>query len=121
MYTKVENWLNNVLIQEIPEEVAAFNFNIYEDEGCNWSIEVVGTGSFDEEDEDWACDEVTDFGTRENPLSWQEEAGWNEVLEEIMSVLKQYLNKGMYADVLKAGEGVGAGFVDGDIEILYSK
>lgn len=36
-----------------------------------------------------------------------------------MSMLKQYLDKGMYADILKTGEGVGAGFVDGDIEILY--
>ena len=121
MYTKVENWLNNILAQEIPTEVAAFNFNLYEDEGSNWSMELVGTSSFDEEDEEWACDEVTDFETRENPLTWQKDAEWEEVLEEIAFVLKQYLNTGMYAEVLKAGKGIGVGFVDGDIEILYTK
>lgn len=121
MYTKIENWLDGVLTQEIPEEVAAFNFNLYEDKRCSWAIELVDTGSFDEEDEDWACDEVEDFGTRENPLTWRKDAEWEEVLEEIASVLKQYLNTGMYAEVLKAGEGIGVGFVDGDIEILYTK
>lgn len=121
MYQKVENWLNSVLTQKVPAGVAAYIFNLYEDEGSNWSIELVGTGRFDEEDEDWACDEVADFGTRENPLTWQKDVEWSEALEEMITVLKQYLDTGMYADVLKMGKGVGVGFVDGDIEILYAK
>ena len=31
MYNEVANWLNNVLNQDIPEEVVAFCFNLYED------------------------------------------------------------------------------------------
>lgn len=54
-------------------------------------------------------------------MEWKREADWNEVLDEIIPILRQYLQDGRYAGVLKSYEGVGAGFVDGDIEILYSK
>lgn len=43
MYTRVENWLDGILVQEIPDAVIALNFNLYEDGGNNWSIELVGT------------------------------------------------------------------------------
>ena len=121
MYKKIETWLNNVLGQKIPSEVKAFCFNLYEDGNEDWSMELVGTGTFDLDDEDWACDEITDFGTREEPLSWNEEADWNEVLSDVASVLKQYLENGLYADVLKSCAGVAVGFTDGNLEILYSQ
>lgn len=119
MYNEVANWLNDVLKQEIPEEVAAFCFNLYDDGDNAWSMELVGTERFDAEDEDWPCDEVTDFGTREGLLEWNKETQWEAVLAEICEVLKQYLEKGEYADVLKSKQGVGVGFVDGDIEIIF--
>lgn len=31
MYNDVADWLNNVLSKDIPEEVVAFCFNLYED------------------------------------------------------------------------------------------
>ena len=119
MYRRIEAWLNDILGQKIPSAVRAFCFNLYEDyEG--WSIELMGTESFRLDDEDWACDEITDFGTREKPLSWKEEADWNEVLSEVSSALKQYLENGSCADILKSRAGVAVGFVDGNLEILYS-
>ena len=121
MYTLVEKWLNGILEQTIPAEVAALNFNLYEDGGNNWSIELVGTESFDLEDEDWRCDEIFDFGTRENPLAWKEEKEWNEILDEMIQILQKYLEKGRYSDILKKYQGIGVGFVDGDVEILYTK
>lgn len=121
IYAKIEEWLSKVLKQEIPSAIAAFCFNLYEDgEGC-WSLELVGTENFDPEDEDWACDEITDLGTRDEPFSWEQEADWAEVLEKAAAALKQYLDCGRYADVLKACEGVGVGFVDGNLEILYAR
>lgn len=33
--------------------------------------------------EEWACHEVTDFGTRDNPFCWHKETEWNKILEEI--------------------------------------
>ena len=60
----------------------------------------MGTASFDLDDEDWACDEITDFETREDPLSWKAEADWNEVLSDTASALKQYLEIGLFANSL---------------------
>lgn len=121
MYTRVEEWLDSILVQVIPEDVIALNFNLYENGGNNWSIELVGTESFDLENEDWCCDEIFDFGTREMPLSWNEEKAWNEILDEMMQIIKKYLEEGVYSHVLKNYQGVGIGFVDGDIEILFTK
>ena len=121
MYNKVSAWLDNALAQDIPEEIVAFCFNLYDDGYGNWSMELVGTERFDVNDEDWPCDEITDFGTRENLLEWYNEAKWDVILEEITEILSKYLEEGKYADVLKSKSGIGVGFVDGDIDILFSK
>ena len=122
MYREIEKWLDGVLKNaEIPKETRAFNFNLYEDGDSNWSVEIVATASFDRDDEDWACDETDNFGTRDNPFCWQEETEWSAVLSKMQSVLTEYLENGRYAGVLKEYTGVGVGFVDGDIEILYAE
>lgn len=119
MYNRVQDWLDEVLKQDIPNEVAGFCFNLYEDGDCDWSMELVGTESFDEDDEDWACGEITDFGTRTKPLMWKSESEWEHVLEDSIFALKTYLENGKYAEVLRGRSGVGVGFVDGNIEIVY--
>lgn len=121
MYEKVAAWLEEALKQDIPEEVAGFCFNLYEDGDGHWSVELVGAERFDEQDEDWPCDEVTDFDTRTNPLTWQGAYAWDRALEEIRAALTEYLERGKRADVLKSRGGVGVGFVDGDLENLYVK
>lgn len=121
MFDEMTKWLDSALNQEIPDEVAAFCFNLYEDGGSKWSMEIIGTGRFGVNDEDWGCDEVTDFGTRENCFTWEEAKTWDEILVEIIVILKDYLENGTYANVLKERKGVGVGFVDGIIQIIYQK
>ncbi len=121
MFNRVSEWLDVVLETNIPNEVVAFGFNLYEDSHYNWSMELIGASEFDIDNEDWLCSEVTDFNTRDNPLRWHKEAGWEEILNEIVCALKEYLKNGKYADILKTKSGVGVGFVDGSIEILYAK
>ncbi len=121
MYNEINAWLNAVLQQPIPREVAAFCFNLYEMEQNQWSMELIGTEVFDLEDMDWACEEVTDFGTRNHPLIWNQEAKWEDVLEEMIQILHTYLKTEPYAEKLKSRKGIGIGFADGDIEILSTK
>ena len=121
VYNRVSEWLDVVLETDIPAEVVAFGFNLYEDIDHDWSMELIGTSKFDVDDEDWLCNEVTDFDTRENPLQWHRKTGWEEILNDIVSALKEYLKNGKYADILKAKSGVGVGFVNGNIEILHVK
>lgn len=119
MYHKVSKWLNHTLKQVIPNEVTAFCLNLYDDGNGTWSMELIGAGRFDLGDPDWPCEEVTDFQTRENPFVWNSSSKWDGVLKEMKGVLKEYLQRGKYADLLKSKSGVGIGFVDGDIEVLF--
>ena len=118
----VSNWINDTLKDKvITSDIVAFCFNLYEESDGSWAMELVGTQRFDLEDEDWACDEVTDFCSREDQYNWEMECEWEEALEYMVNELKQYLSNGKYAALLKSKTGVGVGFVDGNIEILYSK
>lgn len=120
--SNVANWIDHVLKDKaISEDIVAFCFNLYEESDDAWAMELIGAERFDLEDEDWACDEVTDFGSRENLYNWAMECEWDEALEYMMNELKQYLSCGKYAELLKSKIGVGVGFVDGNIEILYSR
>ena len=118
MFYRVSEWLDVVLETDIPNEVVAFGFNLYEEGHYNWSMELIGASEFDIDDEDWLCNEATDFNTRDNPLQWHKEAGCEEILNDVVCALKEYLKNGKHADILKAKSGVGVGFVDGNIEII---
>jgi hypothetical protein len=121
MNNAMGGWIDGILEKGIPDEAKALSFNLYDDGGGSWSAELVGTGSFDPEDEDWACDETCDFGTRDKPLKWEKEASWEEILDECAAEINEYLKNGKYASLMKKCEGIGVGFVDGDGRILYKK
>lgn len=40
-------------------------------------------------------------------------------MEDVKAELNKYLADGSRADILKSRQGVGLGFVDDDVEILY--
>ena len=122
MYQLVSKWLDGLDWDAVSEEVAAFCFILYD--GCdeeNWSMDLIGADRYDPEDSDWACDEVTDLGSRDPVFGWKKQAGWEDVQEEVVSVLCDYLEQGTYASILKSKAAVAVGFDDGDLEILYSK
>ena len=115
-YKKLETWLDGVMQMPIPNDVVAFCFNLYEDDNKIWTLELIGTNSFDETDSDWACNEV--FTTREHPLAWYDDKEWQDVLTETTKILKGYLEKGKYGKALKERQGLAVGFVDGDLTLL---
>lgn len=121
MYESIEKWLGEVLLQPVPQEVEAFAFNLYDDGDGEWSMELIGASRFDALDPDWACDELCDFGTRDEPLGWHEDAGWEDILEEARAALGEYLDSGRYAQLLKSRAAVAVGFVDGELELLYCR
>ena len=121
IYDDFAKWLDGVLEKEIPDGVVALSFNIYEDGRRRWSVEVVGTSSFDKDGEDWACDEATDFETRNDPFSWDEKTNWKNVASEVAEAVQKYLEGGRCSDKLKTLRGVATGFVDGDLNLLYVK
>ena len=121
MQKSVANWIDKLLDTEIPEKVVAFCFNLYEEGDGTWSMELVGTDWFDLEDEDWACNELTDFGSRECLYTWEADCEWEDALHDMVDALNLYLANGTHAELLKSKIGVGVGFVDGNLEILHHK
>ncbi len=121
MYDRLSSWLDEVFERNIPEDVVSICFNLYEDGDDNWSLEVVGCSSFDSEDPDWACDEITDLGTRDEPFAWAEEAIWEKVLSDVTKLLYQYLQERKASSYLNSLDGVAVGFADGDLNILVEK
>lgn len=112
-------WLDKILEEELPKGIKAICFNLYENANNKWSIEFVGASSFDEEDQDWACDEV--FTTRDNPFVIEKESDWNIILDLFTNKINDYLKNGKHSDKLKNYLAIGIGFVDGDLDILYKK
>ena len=122
MYQEMEKWIDSLQLQTVSEEIAAFCFNLYD--GCddeNWSMELIGAPSFDEENEDWACDEVSDFDSRNPVFKWKKNARWEEIHADMVALLGKYLEEGKFAQILKSKTAVAVGFVDGDLEILFHK
>lgn len=113
----LEAWMDDVLARTFPAMVVAIAFNLYEGIGNHWSIEFVGTDSFDPEDADWVCDEV--FTTRDTPFTWKKECSWDKIVSDVSGIVIKYLETGKYAEKLKSYQGVGVGFVDGDLLIVY--
>ena len=55
------------------------------------------------------------------PYEWQQGVGWEKILDISCEMIRKYLTEGKYAEELKKYEAVAAGFVDGDVEILYRR
>ena len=115
-YKEFEKWVDSSLTTELPKDIVAFCFNLYDDGNGQWAIELVGTSNFDKDNSDWACDEV--FDTRNNPLNWKSNGSWGKVLSSVKSHLEIYLKNGKHATLMRSQQGVGLGFVDGDLIIL---
>ena len=118
-YERFARWLNRELSQPMPQGVVAYCINIYDGGDRRWSAELVGCASFDEQNSDWACDEL--FSNRLNVLSWRGDQHWRNVLEQLASFLSRYQQEGRRAEVLNAAEGVAVGFVDGNLIITKNR
>lgn len=118
MYAEFEKWLDKVLDENMPLDGKAVCFNLYEEEDNEWSAQLITASYFDETDDDWCCDEV--FTTGEDLYFWKQDGNWEKVLNTACDAVLQYLEEGKYAEEFKTFEAVATGFVDGDLEILYT-
>lgn len=118
------SWLEKCLEIEIPNEVKAFSFNLNEsayEEGYEFGIELIGAERFDVNDEDWACDEIWEPNQRQIfiPVSYSGE-NWEECLKNMRNLLIKVLDlEKPFVKKLKSKQGIGIGFVDGNLEIIW--
>lgn len=121
--SRFRSWLDDCFATPVEENVKAFSFNLYEPAGesdVRFGIELIGAGSFDEDDPDWACDEVWEPQTRgiSIPASYSG-ADWESCLAKMAALLERELSQDSpAADRLKNSLGIAIGFVDGDMTVI---
>jgi len=116
--TKEFNYWVDRILSKHPMEVAAYNFNLYEHD-CSFAIQLIGATRFDSDDASWACDEA--FSSGEDLFEIPHEIGgrdWQDGLTTAKQLIMSYLRRGAQREMLKVAQGVGVGFVDGDIDLV---
>jgi len=113
------------LSTKFPEGVKGFVFNLYEYEpthGTRFGIDFVGTGSFDADDSDWACDEI--WEPAERTLMIPESFSgtqWKECQSRIHELLVSLLRgNSKWVAQLKAAQCIALGFAAGDLDIVWN-
>jgi shikimate kinase len=121
---KFVRWLNVCLSENIPENLEGFHFNFFRPAGVlgvTFGIDLIGSDTFDNDDPDWPCNEIWEPKQRclFIPTSYTG-AYWQDCLTKMKSLLGRCLETDSEAiRKLKSATGIGVGFVDGDIEILW--
>ncbi len=114
------NWLDRSVPADLPSAVRGFSFNLTEVVSGEFEIELIGAERFDADDEDWACEEIWEPTQRSIEISGGAVGdGWEEVLERMAGMVMDYLSSGARSEILKSADGVGIGFVDGNLKILW--
>lgn len=116
--SRFAEWANAALPKALRHRVVAYNFNLYAGER-SWDIELVGTSRFDAEDPDWACDSI--FSWPELFRLPHEAVGTHreEALTTSLELVSTYLRLGREHEILQSSAGVGIGFVDGELTLLW--
>lgn len=122
---KFIDWIEGNLAERPPANVKGFVFNLYEYEptdGVRFGIDLVGTGAFDVEDSDWACDEIWEPEERVLliPEAFSGE-DWEECQSRIRGLLSQVLGSdSLGSSNLKRAKGIGLGFAEGDLDVVWN-
>lgn len=116
MKEEISSWLQRMAEQEqVPSEIVALNFGLYESEN-GYCIYLVGSEEYDEDDDDWACNE--DFEPDDNYLEIEglspQNTPWEQFQNDVVKILKECMAN---ADVsrLFGNRVVTAGFDDGNL------
>jgi len=118
-----EAWLRTVLASDVPGDVVAFSFNLFEWGAVDpkFGIELIGASEFDAEDQDWACNEAWVATPRsiDIPLAFSG-SSWEICLQRAIQLVRGSLSgTSATADRLRKAEAVGVGFVDGELEVVW--
>lgn len=124
IYSEFEKWLDDLLENnDMPENTVAYCFNLYEEsiEDCVYGIQLIASDEFDPEDGEWACSEV--WSSEEDvfciDISDEDEKDWKRALKLFTEMAVQYLESGKYRNILLDSKGIGIGFVDGELDLIF--
>lgn len=111
----IKNWILEInKTEKIPSDIIALSFNMYKPYG----IELVGAKWFDEENEDWACEEDYEPEQREClDFTMPSDLKWEEVLKIVTTILQE-LNIELSNTQIFKRKHIATGFVDGNLVVI---
>lgn len=112
----IKRWLIQInQTEKLPENIVALNFNLYEGP---YALDLIGSATFDESDEDWACNEDFIPKLRRCPaLEIPDDKSWEEVLKIVESILRDLIREIPDIELFKV-QHIAVGFVDGNLIII---
>ena len=119
------SWADQALSRHIPDSTVAFHFNLYEGEN-GVRVQLMGIDSFipgDDPERDYWPGKAT-FSTGKDRFDIPYAlagSNWPEWLQTSMDFVRSYIADGNKSSVLKSTMGVGIGFVDGDMHVLWQQ
>jgi len=112
----IKAWLLRINEQEsLTNDIISLNFGLNDEP---YRIELTGSKIYDENDDDWACQE--DFEPVERDclsLEIDNRNGWEEVLELITMILNELILELDTLPILSV-KHITTGFCDGDLNII---
>ncbi|WP_349854681.1 hypothetical protein [Bacteroides cellulosilyticus] len=112
----IKEWIIQIdQTEKLSKYIIALNFNLYEGP---YELELIGSATFDESDEDWACNEDFVPHLRRCPsLSIPNDKNWEEVLSMVESILRDLIREMPEIGLFKV-QHIAVGFVDGSLSII---
>lgn len=119
LYEKFAQWLDEILKGDFPDNTAALVFNLYEhfDQEHCWYAELGFCECFDADDKtgDWAC-----YAKLCEPVfMWDSDTEWEAAQNTAEKLVSKYLSDGRYSKDIMKLHGVGVGFAEGDLKLVY--
>ncbi|MES3022456.1 MAG: hypothetical protein V4857_12825 [Pseudomonadota bacterium] len=117
-----EAWLTSALSSDPPLDIAAYNFDLAKSH--DWVVELIGASAYDKDDEDWACPPAAwSSGPSEFSIPLHVAPTWELALAYVCERVASYITDGKHprAAVLRNAEAVCAGFVDGNLTVIWAK
>lgn len=120
IYTSFHNWVSEVLI-DVPDDISGFVFNIYEEED-EYCIDIIGTSEFSEDSDEWANQEVWNSGSLMFIIPKEKTTDWEEVHDLVADSVDEILTleDDDTANCLMTSEGIAVGFIDGELEYIWT-
>lgn len=118
MRTKIEHWIKTINKETgYPTDVIALNFSLFESVN-GYGIYLIGSKSYDENNDDWACD--IDFEPQNKYLMLTHDdvqnMDWKEIQHEVTNIISKYISDKRNNISLFQNKIITIGFDDGNLE-----
>ena len=117
----LSSWITTALKGRDLNPVKGLAFNLMEPGSGGFGVELIGSPTFSEDDPDWPCREIFVAYPRSITIPPEVHGGsWQSCLEAMTITLSEVLQSDSEtSSLLKLADGIGVGFVDGDLLVIH--